>query len=231
MSAHPPSLVLERLSVDNLPSAQAEEVRAHVASCPECAALLDELSRERAALVSSLPPSEFAARVSARARATARRARRRWLGAATATVAMAAALLFVFLRPTRPGTQMRGSGLTVYRERNGNVSMLGARDKIRAGDRLRIVLLLPRASTVEGKFVDEHGTIEDLLLQPIDLEAGEQTLPGAFTVDKPCASGWLIVSRERLPDAAALQTTIAFGKESTIEEALPGARVRWLQCE
>ncbi|MGZ3438887.1 MAG: anti-sigma factor family protein [Polyangia bacterium] len=223
--------MLERVSVDDLPPAQADEIRAHVASCASCAALLDELKGERAALVSSHPPAEFAATVGRRARLTVWRARRRWLGGATAALAMAAALLLLVTRPPKPDTRMRGQGLTLYRQRDGKVSMLSARDKVRAGDRLRVVLLLPRASTIEARFAGEHGQIENLLLQPLTLEAGEHALPDAFTVDAPCESGWLIVSRERLPDATALQTVLGFGKEATIEDALPGAHVRWLQCE
>ena len=74
MTVHPPSIQLERLCVDDLPAATAEDTRAHVASCPTCAALLEELTRERGALVSSLPPGE-AVLISKVPRATVRTVR------------------------------------------------------------------------------------------------------------------------------------------------------------
>jgi hypothetical protein len=217
VNEHPSRLTIERLSVDDLPSAASAEAGRHVASCAACRREVDELRAAQARLVSRMPPDAFMVRMVERRDRGAVLARRRRvrLGAVAVISALAAAAATFALVP-RGGDQIRwkGSGATIHRSRDGTVQVLTGADTIRAGDALRIVVTLPGPESVAVWFVDAHGRVDRLMDEGArHLGAGAQAVPGSAVVDAPCVDMWLVLAT----GAAA-----AAGTEEVLRRAVAG---------
>ncbi len=200
MSAHPAPELLDRFWADDLDSDSRAAVGDHARACGECRRYLDDLARENEVALAAVPPEAFVSRLEARIAAP----RRRFLRAAGALVAVAAAAALIVIVP-RPATErlpatdrLKGgevAGLVVYRKRGEQIRRLEEGDVIRAGDSLRVSLTLSHPSRVGAWLVDGHGGVEPLVPGgAAELRAGEQTLPGAVTVESPCARLWLVVA-------------------------------------
>jgi hypothetical protein len=229
MSGHPSEPALERFSVDDLAPAAEAEIAAHVAECAACRGLLDELERARAARLAAAPPDRFVARVAAR---RARTRTRRLISTGMVAFAAAAALLLM-LRP-RPDVRLKGVGVVIQCRRDAEVHVLGSDEKIRAGDRLRVVVTRAEAGAVAAWFVDDHGRVDALLPEPAQLAAGEQALPGSAIVEAPCIDSWLVVATGEAANArveATLRAAVAHGVPAGTAWLPVGAFGRRLQCE
>ena len=170
---HVSLLVLERFVVRDLPVPEAEAVRAHANECATCQRRLDALRADDRDRLARVPPPVFVRRLV--------RPRRRFawiLGIAVA--AAAGVMVSLHAQPTR----WKGAGLIVHVLRDGNVRRLEEGDRVRAGDSLRISLVVPEPTRARVWFVDADGATLNLSSQPIP--AGEQLLAGSVTITPPC---------------------------------------------
>lgn len=211
MSLHPSELVLERLSVNDLSREAREETERHVVDCLSCRQFLGELEGEKKERLREVPPATFMADVVRRQKREDRQARGRLLSIVTGAMLAAAAMVVVIPRlrdtprqggPGRTGEvrtdQVRfkgGTGVTVHRRRENAVTTLPAEARIRAGDGLRVVVTLDRATTVDVWFVDGQGRVDRLLESgAMELPPGQHALPGSAIVNNPCVDLWLVVA-------------------------------------
>lgn len=237
MTDHPSQLMLERYSVDDLPPEAHASAAEHVGSCSSCKAFIDELANEHRARLVAAPVAAFVAKVDKRRR---RRSRvwQAWqwsgFGLGIATVAAAVVMLSLAGRPT-DHIRWKGSALVVHRSRAGNVQVLGERDTIRAGDSLRLVLVMPKAAPVAAWFVDAHGRVDRFLPELVTrLDAGEHALPGSAVVETPCADLWIVVvagADANTKTEADLGTALVNGVPGNDQWIPAGAVVRTVRCE
>ncbi len=238
MSAHPAPELLDRFWADDLDSDSRAAVGDHARACGECRRYLDDLARENEAALAAVPPEAVVSRLEARIAAP----RRRFLRAAGALVAVAAAAALIVIVP-RPATErlpatdrLKGgevAGLVVYRKRGAQIRRLEEGDGIRAGDSLRVSVTLAHPGRVGAWLVDGHGGAEPFLPGgTAELRAGEQTLPGAVTVDSPCAGVWLVVGSGEATSLVERSLSAAPGGGSREHWRPPeGAMTRRLECE
>jgi hypothetical protein len=232
--SHPAARDLERFSVHDLPEARSLEIEAHLRACETCAANLRELDALREARMAVVPPDRFVEQLALR------RARRtRSMGATVAVAVAMAAMVTLFVRKPRVedlggAVALKGSGVTVFRNRGGEVHALATDEKIRAGDALRVVLTLSRASTVAAWVVDVAGQVDRVAADgALRLPAGESSLPGSLVVDAPCLDLELVVVTDTGSIEDLEQRLRHLGGEAgLVETALPpNAITRRLQCE
>ena len=179
--SHVPLLALERFVVRDLPAGEAEAVRAHADECAVCRGRIDALAADDRERLARMPPAAFVRRLQ-------RPRPRRWAWA-LALGAAAAAGLFV---SAGARTRFKGAGVIVHRLRDGSARRLEDGDRIRAGDELRISLVVPAATTARVWFV-EGGRVTPLgERQPI--AAGEQLLDGAVRIEPPCNPIRIVIS-------------------------------------
>lgn len=235
MNDHPSRITLERLSVGDLSGTVHEVVTRHVDACAPCRLVLEELEAARTARLAAVPPEEFIDRVIERKdRETGpMRASHRWV---LGTGALAAAAAMLLLIP-RPGSDVRlkGVGVTLHRNREGNVQIMRADETLRAGDALRVVITQAEARPIAAWFVDARGRVDSLLPEgPQSLSAGEHALPGSAVVESPCIDSWLVVATG---DAASERTEQELRKAAargawSWESKLPeSVQIRKLRCE
>lgn len=133
---------LERLAADNLPEAEAADLRARLT--PDDQARLAELQRSNAEILAALPPAAVAAEVRGRASRS-----RRWPVWSVAIPVTAAAALLVFVAVPRPfgpasprdeATRMKGLApmLVAYRDTAAGPEQLAPGATVRAGDVLQL---------------------------------------------------------------------------------------------
>lgn len=230
---HPAAIMLERFFVGDLAPPERDAVQAHVAACLCCRKYLADLAAARAERLAAVPPALFVSQVAARRRrGTVQRITR---SAAVVALLGAAAALVVVMRP--PEVRYKGSGFFVERQRDGVVTRLGSDLRIRAGDTLRVVAVLPSAEPVSLWFVDVNGRVDALFDGPQDIPAGEHALPSSVTVDAPCVDGWIVLATGEAasPQAAAELRIRVRGGVRQMDGAPPwlpaGARAERLRCE
>jgi hypothetical protein len=187
MTEHPRIRELEAYAVARDDAA----IAAHVRACATCGEQIAAIEREREALLHRLPAHTFVAAVAARRAAADRRARsRRWLGGSAIACAAAAAVLW--LAPTT-GVRAKGVGVEVFRKRGERVERFGDGDRVRAGDGLRVSLVLPAAQHATVSFVDARGHVDAYPEGDRDFPAGTTVLPGV-TIDPPCIDLTLVIA-------------------------------------
>ena len=106
---HLPVHVVERLVTELLDPAAKAEASAHLAACPMCSQRVEEAATAHAMFIGENPAALRIAQLRERARASRRRTRSAlfWLGT-SGTVALAAALLLLVVRPEDVAHPARG---------------------------------------------------------------------------------------------------------------------------
>lgn len=84
--------------------------------------------------------------------------------------------------------------MRIQRQRGTSVEWIGARDRLRPGDAIRVIVTLARPSEVSLWFLDRAGRVDALLDGPMRLAAGESVLPGSAVVESPCREGLLVLA-------------------------------------
>jgi len=232
MSLHPASVTLERLAAGDLSPQAIDDTSKHVDACEQCQRFLAELAEATSSCLRSVPTERVLDAVS-----DARRRRARLMRWTQLSVMGAlAALLLVLVSPwdTTP-VRLKGVGLSVQRKRGNQVLVMDSGTGIRAGDSLRIVVTLPKESSVSIWSIDAQGRVDRL--GPAggrSLSAGEHALPESAVVESPCVDLWLVLmtgakAEPRFHDATrdAAQKQIAPG-EAWVP---PGALVKSFRCE
>lgn len=197
LSHHPSAATLERCLLRDLPPAQQEATAAHARDCLPCRRQLEALSRERAAFLEAMP---FESLQPALERA---RPRPTWpRKAAVAALALAAAVVAVVFVPRTPAetaetVRFKGAGLSVYRSRGGAVTLLGADDKLAAGDAVRLVVATDAPGEWMAWAIDSAGRLDRVLDRPVTLERGAIPLPGSVVVEAPCLRTWFVAAKVR----------------------------------
>jgi hypothetical protein len=236
MSKHPSRFVLERHCVGDLSSTEDDDTVLHLESCSSCQVRIGEIKQQADRELASLPPDVFVAQLSARMGKEVRRVSqlRRWamVGAAAA---MAAAAALIVVPRNHDTIALRGSGLQIHRNRNGTAKLMDGADAIKAGDALRVVVTLPHSEPVDVWFVDATGRVDRLMATgPLQLSAGEQTLPGSAIVDAPCSDMWVVVGIGTASTARAEQTMRHLGaprRDGNDDWVPKGCLARQLRCE
>ena len=231
MTDHLSWLNLERFSVDDLPADARETTRGHLQACDQCRRRLEELEHERDSHLRRFSPESLIARIR-------KEPRRFFLFRPTigfgALGLVAAALTLIVLGPG-DRVRLKGTGVSIYRQRGDEVRLLGPEQGIRAADALRVVLTLPSRQPVAAWFVDAQGRIDRFLSEgSTALERGERPLPGSAVVESPCVDLWLVVAT----GAGAAQRLESSFERARLDRLPPGERwaptgsvVRALQCE
>src|SRR5260370_19221520 len=149
MNGQPSGLTLERYSVDDLPPDARESTREHLEVCSECRRKLDELERERDTQLRRFSPESLMASI--------RKNRRPFLpllipalGVGALGVVAAAVVLVLFAPGDR--VRLKGSAVAIYRQRGGEVRLLGHEHRLRAGDALPVGPTLPGRQPVAPWF-------------------------------------------------------------------------------
>jgi hypothetical protein len=253
MSLHPSELVLERLSVNDLPREVREETERHVGDCLSCRQFLGELEAEKRERLREVPPEMFMANLARRRKREEQRSRGRLMTIVAGAMLAAAAMVVVIprLRETPgPGGQVRtdegrgdevrtdqvrlkgGVGVMVHRRRDDAVTALPAEARVRAGDGLRVVVTLDRATVVDVWFVDRQGRVDRLFESgAIELSPGQHALPGSAIVNDPCVDLWLVVATG---EAATTLTEAEIRKlvvDGARDDASQEIQIRELGCE
>jgi hypothetical protein len=232
---HPTRLELERFATDDLSTAVQEVTGAHLAACPTCRAYVAELRVATEQQLAQLPPGAFLDRHRRRRAERRRRVVAGWAGALG--LGAAAAVLLLVARPRESDhardVRLKGAGMTVYRQRGGEVRMLAADDRIRSGDALRVVLTMPKAGPIWVAALDASGRVDPLVPGGVlTLAGGEQPLPESAVVESPCSEMWLIAWPGGLPERAALTVRQSLPSLRAGRSALPASvLVRFLRCE
>lgn len=232
MTVHPGSVTLERFAVGDLPAEASADVTKHVGACPQCQRFLADLSEATSSCLRSVPPERVLSAVG-----DARRRHVRFLRWTQLTIVAAIAAVIVVLVSPGPTSSVRlkGIGLSVQRRRGNEVRVMESGSGIRAGDALRMVVTLPKPTSVAIWSIDANGRV-DRLSPPggISLPAGEHALPESAIVDSPCLDLWLVMTtgtqaEQQLTDATskAAQNRIAPGEAW----APPGALIQSFRCE
>jgi hypothetical protein len=232
MSLHPASVTLERLAVGDLPAQTSADISRHVDACPQCQLFLAELAEAASSCLQSVPPQRVLNAISGARRRHARVLRWTQLSVVGAVVALA-----VFLVSPWPTSSVRfkGIGLAVHRKRGNEVRVMESASGIRAGDALRIVVTVPKPTSVAIWSIDAQGRV-DRLTPPegISLGAGEHALPASAVVESPCVNLWLVLmngtkAEQQLTDATrkAAEERIPPGEGW----APPGALIKSFRCE
>jgi hypothetical protein len=200
-TAHPRKLDLDRLSVDDVPPDLRATLDGHVAACADCRAYVAELEADAAAHRGRSHVA-FVDAVRARRTADLRRARRRRLVASGGAIAAAAAIAVVVV-VARGGDEARVSGDTTFKgsagvaihvKRGDRIGVLGAGDRVRAGDAVRVVVSLPVRSPVAAWMVDDTGRVDDVVAAPVVLDAGTAALPGSLVLEAPCRDSVVVIA-------------------------------------
>jgi anti-sigma factor RsiW len=144
------ALRLDRFLAGELPPRDADEVRAHLASCARCSEASAELRKGRE---EPLPPL--------RANVVELRPRRRLPLLAAGLGLAAAASLLVVLLPVRitPAERSKGSGhaLAMFVQHGAKVRRAGPGEVVAAGDAVRFAVTTPQAAYVAVLSVDPAG--------------------------------------------------------------------------
>jgi len=204
----------------------------HVDGCPQCQRFLAQLAEATSSCLRSIPPERVLGAVSVARRRRARVTRWTQLG----VVGALAALVLVVVTPwvTAP-VRLKGVGLSVQRKRGNEVRVMDSGTGIRGGDALRMVVTLPKPSSVSIWSIDAQGRVDRIGPSGgISLGAGEYALPESAVVESPCIDLWLVLmtgdkAEQRLRDAAreAAEKQIAPG-----EAWIPsGALIKSFRCE
>ncbi len=232
--SHPSTVVLERYSVDDLPPQPRQDTAKHLSACDSCRCYVDELGQSRATRLGTVPADLFAKQVAERRDQHTRRIGRR-AAFGVATAALAAAAMFVLVPRTEEAIRFKGDSIVIHRSRGSEVRILEDGDRIRAGDALRMVLTLPKATSVAAWFVDARGRVDRVADGlSVNLTAGEQALPGSAIVETPCVDSWVVVvtgTGATETTEAALRSAVRGGVPDTSQWIPPGSRARFLKCE
>ncbi|MBK7863071.1 MAG: hypothetical protein IPJ65_31570 [Archangiaceae bacterium] len=194
LSDHLDAVTLERSLLRDLSDELAHQTDAHLSSCLPCRRQLDALARERAAFLTELPFDTLLPQLPPRP------APSRWRTAARAGLALAAAVVALVVSarlawaPAEP-VRLKGVGLSLFRSRAGAVKLLTAEDRLAAGDALRLSVTVDASGRWMAWAVDGSGRVDRMLEQPLQLEQGAVTLPGAVVVEAPCLRTWFIAAK------------------------------------
>ncbi len=232
MTLHPASVTLERLAVGDLSPQASADISKHVDACPQCQGFLAELAEAASSCLRSVPPQRVLNAVS-----DARRRHGRVLRWTQLSVVAAVAALVVLLVSPWPTASVRfkGIGLAVHRKRGNEVRVMESASGIRAGDALRMVVTLPKPTSVAIWSIDARGRVDHLTpAGGISLASGEHALPESAIVESPCVDLWLVLmtgtrGEQELTDATrkAAEERIAPGEGW----APPGALITSFRCE
>ncbi len=160
MSEHPSMLTLRRLHAGE---AVGDEVQAHVAGCPECAAKMQAFVAEQRQLEQALPFERFAGGVKQR---TARPVRR----AVTVGLALAATLALVFAvsRSSETTTNRVKGGASidlVVAGGGGQRQAAGEPEALAPGERVRVGLTAGVWRYAMVVSIDERGMVTPIYLE------------------------------------------------------------------
>lgn len=219
MSEHPTTMELERLSVDDLPAARADEVRRHVAGCARCAEVAPQIAAHATAYFAAHPAGRFMDQLEAK---RARRWLPRWLGWSALPAAATIALFVGLGLPRGTDVRVKGGGIDVLRREGAAFVRLGPEARISAGDELGLVLVRPHAGAVQVFVVDAAGKVDPLTPGSLALAMGEHRLPETAIVEAPCRDLRVLV----VDDPALFAVSpVALGAAPR-----PGVTVRELRC-
>jgi hypothetical protein len=161
----------------------------HALHCAACAEQLDAVAAERARYYAAHPPGALIAEVRARAsHHRVERLRRAAFGGGLGVALVAAAALFVVVRPS-PEVRVRGTAtlFTTYAQRDGETFVVGDGQALRAGDRLSFAYACEGARYLLLLGVAEDGTIIRYYpaegARPEPLPAGRGQLPVGLRLD------------------------------------------------
>jgi anti-sigma factor RsiW len=232
MTIHPALVTLERLAVGDLPDQASADISKHVDACPQCQHFLAELTEAASSCLRSVPPQRVLNAVSDARRRHARVVR--WTQLSVVSAVAALAIFLVSPWPTA-SVRFKGVGLAVQRKRGNEVRVMESSSGIRAGDALRMVVTLPKPTSVAVWSIDAHGRVDRLApAGGISLDAGEHALPESAVVESPCVDLWLVLmtgtrAEQQLTDA----TRKAAEKQVEPGEgwAPPGALIKSFRCE
>ncbi len=180
------ALRLDRLLAGELPVAEADDLRGHLAGCPRCAAALAELTAARDA---APPPLRLVAPGREVAAPAPRRAARRWAATAVAAAALAAAAV-IAVRPGLEGERTKGAAAPAWSAfvlHDGAVRRAGPGEVVAPGDALRFAVTAPAPGYVAVLSLDPVGRAS--VYYPAGAEAapvaggGEVALPLATRLD------------------------------------------------
>jgi hypothetical protein len=236
MSEHPSRFMLERHCVGDLSAAERDQTVLHLESCPPCQTRVGEIKGQADRDLALLPPDEFVAQLSVRLGQEVRRVSqfRRW-AAVSVAVAMAAGAALIMTPRRQDAYALRGSGLQVHRIRDGLPKQMGASDRIKASDALRVLVTLPHAEAFDVWFVDSTGRVDRLVADgPVRGTAGEQALPESAIVNAPCKDMWLVVgvgAASASSTEAALKRLGPSPRDSSDDWVPKGCIARQLRCE
>lgn len=191
MSEHIRELELRRLFAGEVPAPAADSLRAHLASCPPCAAVWARLEAEQRAFEQDVPFERFEAGVRPRARAA--RAPAVWRVPA-AVGAMAAVLIAVILlrpfgAPGDGGVRLKGGAEMEVRIAGAagaqRVAEATSPTPLSPGERVRVGYQAGDLGFVASFSVDEQGEVTPLYpgsgqSVPVAPGAGMHYLPDAF---------------------------------------------------
>lgn len=229
---------LERLHAGDEPDPAIAE---HVQSCEACSRRMADIRADEAALMLRLPPAVLADRVTARA--ATRRSIRPLLAALGVAVPVAVAATLVLVLPGDPSgpgitppsdlTRKGGEAVTLFRLRDGQVSVPAAGEPFRAGDRLRFRVAVPAPGFAYVFSADAGGRVFPGLPAAgagLPVEPGPAVeLPGSIELDASESEERLYVvvlsAPTTWPDlVAAVRPQVASGLPERLD--LPGEVVQ-----
>jgi hypothetical protein len=238
MKLHPSQLILERLSVDDLPSEVIEQTRAHTEICGQCHSFVSALRAERSERLRAVSAETFMLRLERRQQMGVRawvsrlHHRRAWFFG-FATTCAAALLGLVWLgRPPTTDVRFKGDGATLHLRRGEVVRLFTEADELRAGDDLRLVVTTSKPGPLAVWFVDAGGRVDRFFIGTTN--GGEMTLPGSAVVEPPCRDLWLILATGDAANPATevtLRNAVSGGPHEDRSWLPSGAMTRLLRCE
>jgi len=181
---------LRRVDVERAATGERIAAQTHLATCGACRDEVEALRAQGQAFVARQPVASFLER---HRLAKAGLRPRWWLG--LSLVPLAAALVFVVVRPPEPDIRLKGAAFAVLVTRAGQPQALSATERPRAGDRLSFVFTSP--SPRHLLVVDLERGSPPAVVFPFGarrsgpLGAGPTTLPDDIALDATQADEWL----------------------------------------
>jgi hypothetical protein len=210
-AAHPSSFTLDLHALEALPADQVATLRAHLAECGRCQALVDRDEGER---------RRFSAEVFPRRVALLRARRRRaWLVLVAPALAIAAVAL-LWARPRPPEVALKGGpALFAYARHEGRISAVRDGAALHPGDEVRFAVLPGEYGQVMVASIDSAGRAS--VYFPFDGAAsgeiaggGRAELPGSVVLDGTLGPERLfaLFSRRPLPSRAVAEALRRVGQ-------------------
>jgi hypothetical protein len=178
---HISSFDLDALALDALDDATARTARTHLAACAACRGDADDAAALRAQFASSALSRQVPAR------ATKRRV---WVWLAAPMLAAAAAILIVATRPRHPDDTLGIKGDATWQvvaNRGGDTFAVADGTQLRAGDRIRFVIIPNGARFVLVASIDGSGTASIYYpyagSESAEVSGARVELPGSIVLD------------------------------------------------